>query len=479
MLVNSCYALSDESEPESKTESKQVQLPKDDFRFVKVEEVVGLFKNNQMIYEEMDEMSRMVGEGPQGGICYILQQDGEWLYIESGDVRGFVKSADIIQKEEAKVAIAKLVSAEGRISIELDIDENGNIMEHYFDTSHETVLKLAISLVNPVENEAYTHTYTTTQEVVVPKDYLISNCDVDILEEKDQAARVLGKLSKGGLAFCILEEDGWYYVESGDVRGFARVADFCDKTEFAERSNPEEEYLLAKEAVAPSDNKSLYYTLTSSQAEDPIRLIRESMVLHVQQAAEAGLMNSANEYEFMQKIYKGYGYEIPLTREEQTVSGKVIPIEQVRSGDLVYWAQDDAVSEPAMYVGNGRVLRFLKAERKIVIEDVKQMGAIWAIDFLSPPIEEYLGEFKLTAYCKCTKCSGKWSDSPTASGTKPVEGITIAMGDIAFGTSLSLDGKVYVVEDRGTPYGHIDIFMEDHERCLDFGVNYARVSKIW
>lgn len=35
--------------------------------------------------------------------------------------------------------------------------------------------------------------------------------------------------------------------------------------------------------------------------------------------------------------------------------------------------------------------------------------------------------------------------------------------------------KIYTVEDRGTPYGHIDIYMERHADAEEFGVRYADV----
>ena len=45
----------------------------------------------------------------------------------------------------------------------------------------------------------------------------------------------------------------------------------------------------------------------------------------------------------------------------------------------------------------------------------------------------------------------------------PVQGQTVAMYGVPFGTKLIVDDVVYTVEDRGTPYGHIDIYMVDHE----------------
>lgn len=38
------------------------------------------------------------------------------------------------------------------------------------------------------------------------------------------------------------------------------------------------------------------------------------------------------------------------------------------------------------------------------------------------------------------------------------------MYGVPFGTKLIVDDVVYTVEDRGTPYGHIDIYMVDHEQ---------------
>lgn len=95
-----------------------------------------------------------------------------------------------------------------------------------------------------------------------------------------------------------------------------------------------------------------------------------------------------------------------------------------------------------------------------------------------PVVDTYLGNFKLTAYCSCSNCCGKWSGGPTASGTYPVAGKTVAMSGVPFGTKLSINGVVYTVEDRGTPYGHVDIYFDSHSEALKFGVKYADVYKV-
>lgn len=91
---------------------------------------------------------------------------------------------------------------------------------------------------------------------------------------------------------------------------------------------------------------------------------------------------------------------------------------------------------------------------------------------------KYLGKFKLTAYCACEICCGQWSGGKTASGTTPTPGRTVAMAGVPFGTKLLINGTVYTVEDRGTQYGHVDIFQSSHSAALSFGVQYAEVYQV-
>ena len=447
----------------------------EDLYFITVDKMAGFFQEDVNIYEAMNESSRSIGEAPQDGLCYVLKQIGEWLYIESGEVRGFVKTQEVIMGQDRLMEQQIKETNEGRISIILDIDEEGHISRGDFELEDESLFVVATSLVKPNENKAFSYTQTTTQQTLLEKQYLIPKQAVSIMEHKDKGARVLGALSKEGLAFLILEEGEWSYVESGSVRGFARTESFTKTQEV----HSEEEYSLARQLIHPSQNESLYYTLTSVYEGDATRSIRKSIATYAQQIPQSKLDTHDNGYELMQSIYKKYGYSIPLTREKQSEEAKVIAIDGVRPGDLVYWTYNGTLSEPAIYIGDDKILVFSNAEKAVSLRDMKKSGSIWAIDFLSPRREEYLGEFRLTAYCNCKICTGIWAEAPTASGVKPVEGRTVAMWGIPFGTSLLINGEVYVVEDRGTPYGHIDIFVEDHARGLEFGVQYADVSKIW
>ena len=90
-----------------------------------------------------------------------------------------------------------------------------------------------------------------------------------------------------------------------------------------------------------------------------------------------------------------------------------------------------------------------------------------------------MGEFKLTAYCACEKCCGKWADGITATGTKPVQGRTIAVDIdvIPYGSEVIVNGHTYKAEDCGGSIvgNRIDVYFDNHEEALEFGVQYGQV----
>ena len=93
---------------------------------------------------------------------------------------------------------------------------------------------------------------------------------------------------------------------------------------------------------------------------------------------------------------------------------------------------------------------------------------------------ENLGEYILTAYCGCSKCSGGWG-SKTSTGTTCKAGRTIAVDPkvIPYGTKVIINKHEYTAEDcgGGIKGKHIDIYFDSHSEALQFGRQKAVVYK--
>jgi len=92
--------------------------------------------------------------------------------------------------------------------------------------------------------------------------------------------------------------------------------------------------------------------------------------------------------------------------------------------------------------------------------------------------------WKVTYYCSCQRCCGKWSDGHFASGRKVYNG-GVAVNWLKFNTKVKIDGKVYTVEDRGAvryfgtkekPILAVDVWLPSHQEALNRGVEYKEVE---
>ena len=118
---------------------------------------------------------------------------------------------------------------------------------------------------------------------------------------------------------------------------------------------------------------------------------------------------------------------------------------------------------------------------------------IETIRYIEPEVEpepelESLGEYRITAYCSCEICCGEWAlNRPNgivygAAGVELEAGVSCA-SPLPFGTVVEIEGLgEYTVQDRTAQwvvdkYGEnlIDIYFDDHEAALEFGLQFKNV----
>jgi 3D (Asp-Asp-Asp) domain-containing protein len=91
---------------------------------------------------------------------------------------------------------------------------------------------------------------------------------------------------------------------------------------------------------------------------------------------------------------------------------------------------------------------------------------------------------RVTAYCACPKCCGKYSDGITANNHEIRRGDTFVAADkrYGFGTELIIPGyngaRPVKVIDRGKAIkgDRLDVFYHTHKRARQWGVQYLEVK---
>ena len=119
------------------------------------------------------------------------------------------------------------------------------------------------------------------------------------------------------------------------------------------------------------------------------------------------------------------------------------------------------------------------------------LGALlcWQLDTCGGAVEPKVDGgvvMRVTAYCACEKCCGRWADGITASGHIIVRDdcFVAAPRSLPFGTMLIVPGynagEPVPVRDRGGAIteGRIDVFFGTHQQALEWGVQLLRVREV-
>lgn len=206
------------------------------------------------IYMSAATSAQVVGHITKNGIMYRLKDEGNgWLYVESGEVRGFIPASSI----RSEVAAKHLIAARYRL---------GNAHTDEEKTEFDWSPYFASKTVEIWDNEAFTHTNTTTRETIAEKHNLLTLSAVNITEQPDPNSTVVGTIPANGLLYKI-ENAGsdWFYVESGDCRGFVPRSSVRGGREVNAEvaAAGESSFAGATEKVSPKDNRAFYYSLSS------------------------------------------------------------------------------------------------------------------------------------------------------------------------------------------------------------------------
>ena len=309
-----------------------------DFRFSQVKKQYAIAQGDRSnrIYEQPDQRSAIVGEVPFFGLVCVLKSIGDWSYVESGNVRGFIPSSEL---------------------------ESGSDTTEMVDLIGEKGFETATPDIEIADNRAFTYTQTTTKDVLADKDSALVLTKAEVLEYPKENARAVGEVQSGSLVYILAEpqeEKNWYFVESGDVRGFIRKSDLFSGGSVASILQDSGNENLATELISPEDNRSLYFSLSSvkpaaSSMGEQIAEYAATFVGKIPYVwGGTSLSYGADCSGFVQSIFSFFGINLPRIAPDQGANGEIVPdVSDAQPGDIVYWGSSPHVG---IYLGDGKVV---------------------------------------------------------------------------------------------------------------------------
>lgn len=177
MLFGSCFCLAENLVMPVMAQESMITQEKGAREFA-------LWCEETNIYEKMSLDSSVSGIGRKYGICYVLAENGNWCYIESGSIRGFVEKDTLLIGEEAtalteelkQIQQAQRADEDGRYQYTLDVENLDEEVSDWLKESgeKETTRDFLVSYALEFVGQSYVWGSTNLEEGVDCSGYVQS-----------------------------------------------------------------------------------------------------------------------------------------------------------------------------------------------------------------------------------------------------------------------------------------------------------------
>ena len=250
------------------------------------------------------------------------------------------------------------------------------------------------------------------------------------------------------------------------------------KTKVSEILEENHIMLSSDEVVTPALDEEITSAnaiVISLNGQEPVQIVEgnsESVNTNIEEIAQ----NYTDVTEEIITVKEEIPFET-ITKDVSNGSSTVNKVIQAGKNGL------KEVTYKVRYKGDVEVER-IELSSKVIKEPVNKIVQIQTVTARSASrggvTTASSGRYKVTAYCSCARCCGK-TNGITASGTRATANHTVAApSTFAFGTQMVINGRTYVVEDRGGAIqgNRIDVYMNLHAEAIAWGVRYLDVEVI-
>lgn len=258
--------------------------------------------------------SKVVGKLFSGCVATVLEDKGDWVYINSGNVTGYVVKQYLLFGGEAEQAIAKKYTPKIKVT--------ANVLN--IRSGAGTKYKVIGSFTNGAEAE--------------------------LLEKGKDWMKI--RFSSGGT-----KKTGYVYAQYVKVTGEPRYGETL--AEEAARIAEEKKEAAKAAAQAEADRKAA----AAKAKADKAKQVADYAKTAVGTAYVWGGTNISTGVDcsgLCYAAYKKFGYTLPRVSRDMAASKSLLSVTPnttyLKAGDLVFYASGGVVDHVAMYIGNGKVV---------------------------------------------------------------------------------------------------------------------------
>lgn len=200
----------------------------------------------------------------------------------------------------------------------------------------------------------------------------VSTC-LNIREGAGMEYPVIARLPKDGYCEVKKEEGAWCYIESEEIEGYVYKA-------YLETGMNEETYLkrTGREKPVYAYKVETVEMNTAGKGQE-IADFALQFVGNPYVWGGTSLTSGADCSGFVQSVYRNFGISLPRVAADQAQAGTRVSLEQLQTGDLIFYADGGAIYHVVLYLGNGQVVHASSAATGIKISPVNWQNAVWGV----------------------------------------------------------------------------------------------------
>ncbi|MCI8949558.1 MAG: SH3 domain-containing protein [Lachnospiraceae bacterium] len=370
------------------------------------------------IRQEPNTSGQVVGKIYNNCAATILQtvegEGGNWYQIQSGNVSGYIKAQYFITGAQAE-EIAREIGTEYAI-----IQGTALRLRAAPDLSAPVLTTLPQGAEYVMLGEANHFAHLSVDEDLegyVSMDYITTRIEfrqaVSLEEEASKLAEEAKRKQEAEAALQNLEEIKMVEAKNDSGSGSLKPAEtpkaigdsavtMIPEPAFGQTS--QESQTIAANPFGNGNNPQVQAPITvPSSSEQPgisygpggnassamVSATRTAVVAYAKQFlgnpyvyGGSSLTQGADCSGFVMRIYEHFGIQTGRNSREQAVNGRMISINAVQPGDLLFYASGDTINHVAIYIGGGQVIHAASAKTGIIISPANYRTPCRAVTFL-------------------------------------------------------------------------------------------------